>query len=56
MLLFVITFVFLYISTDVITDFNFYPRINKQYIHTYIISYIKSFVPGGTLFHRFVKE
>ena len=27
--------VFLYIFTDVIIDFNFYPRINKQYIHTY---------------------
>ena len=23
------------ISTDVILDFNFYPRINRQYIHTY---------------------
>ena len=31
-----IIFVFLYISTDVIIDFNFYLRTNKQYIHTYI--------------------
>ena len=36
MLLLVIIFVFLYTSTDVIIDFNFYLRINKQYIHTYI--------------------
>lgn len=32
--LFAITFSFLYISTNVIIVFNFYPRINKQYIHT----------------------
>ena len=38
LLLFVITFVFLYISTDVIIDFNFYPRINKQYININIIA------------------
>ena len=34
LLLFAITFVFLYITTDVIMAINFYPRINKQYIHT----------------------
>ena len=33
-LLFVITFVLLYICTDVIMDFDFYPRINNVYIYT----------------------
>ena len=36
LLLLVIIFVFLYISTDAIIGFNFYLRINKQNIHTYI--------------------
>ena len=41
LLLFVITFVFLYISRDVIIDFNFYQSINKQYIHTWPWSVLK---------------
>ena len=35
--LFVIPFVFLKIFTAVITDYNFYPRINEQYIPTYYL-------------------
>ena len=46
LLLLVIIFVFLYISTDAIIGFNFYLRINKQNIHTYIHTYIKT----GTTF------
>ena len=42
LLLFVIAFVFLYISTDVIIDFNFYLRINKQYMHTHTVKTLKT--------------